>query len=77
MIEFRYSRIKDLREAHGWTLEQMADKLGKVKQQVNIWENGINMPSLENLIHICNTLDVDPSFFFDSVSTPVEEKQAA
>lgn len=74
MIEFRHQRIKELREAHGITLEEMAVRMGKQKQQVGIWENGINLPNMENFIMLCNTFDVDPSFFFDDVSTPVETK---
>ena len=73
MVEFRYQRIKELREANGMTLEEMAGKMGKQKQQLGIWENGINSPTIDNLLVICNTFDVDPSFFFDVVSTPVEE----
>ena len=76
MLEFRYQRIKELREAHGMTLEEMALKMGKQKQQIGIWENGINFPTVDNLLLLCNTFDVDTSFFFDKASTPVEEKNA-
>lgn len=76
MLEFRYQRIKNLREAHGMTLEEMAGKMGKQKQQLGIWENGINSPTVENLLLLCNTFDVDVSFFFDSVSTPAEASAA-
>ena len=41
MVEFRFQRIKELREANGMTLEEMAGKMGKQKQQLGIWENGI------------------------------------
>lgn len=73
MVEFRFQRIKELREAHGMTLEEMAGKMGKQKQQLGIWENGINSPTIDNLVLLCNTFDVHPSFFFDTVSTTVEE----
>lgn len=74
MIEFKHGRIRELREAHGLTLEEMGNHMGKAKQQLGIWENGVNLPNLENFIALCNTFDVDPSFFFDVVATPVEEK---
>lgn len=73
MLEFRFQRIKELRDAHHMTLEEMAGKMGKQKQQLGIWENGINSPTVENLMMICNTFDVDVSFFFDKSSTLVEE----
>lgn len=76
MLEFRHQRIKELREAHGLSLEEMALKLGKQKQQIGIWENGVNTPSVENLLLICNTFDVGMSFFIDSASTSVEEETA-
>lgn len=73
MIAFRPKRIKILRETHGETMEDMGARTGKTKQQINIWENGINSPSIENLVLICNTYDVKTCFFFDDVSTTVEE----
>jgi transcriptional regulator with XRE-family HTH domain len=69
---FDSNRIRTLREAHKMTLEEMAEKLGKVKQQVSIWECGVNVPSLDNLIHICNTFDVPISFFVYEVTGTIE-----
>ena len=76
MLEFRPTRITELREAHSITAEEMAIRLGKSKQQIGIWENGVNYPSIENLLLICNVFDVDASFFFDNASKSVEEKPA-
>ncbi len=73
LIEFKHGRLRELREAHGLTVESMADKIGKYKQQVSIWECGVNSPSLENLLLICNTFDVSPAFFFGDVSSTLEE----
>ena len=77
IVEFKSERIKTLRDIHDITLEEMAAKLGKVKQQVSIWESGVNMPSLDNLILICNTFDVPISFFVSEVSTTVDDRKAA
>lgn len=76
MVEFRAARIKEFREAHDMSLEEMAQRLGKPKQLVGVWENGVNNPSLENVLLICNTFDVDPSFFFCTVSSRLEEMRA-
>jgi transcriptional regulator with XRE-family HTH domain len=62
---FKPERIKTFREAHDMTLEVMAEKMGKPKQLLSVWENGVNSPSLENLLLICNTFQVEPTFFFD------------
>ena len=72
MYAFDSNRIRTLRETHKMTLEEMAEKLGKVKQQVSIWECGVNAPSLDNLIHICNTFDVPMSFFVYDVSSTID-----
>ena len=76
MIEFRNQRIRELREANDMTLEEMAGKMGKPKQLVSVWENGVNSPSIENLVLICNTFDADVSFFFDIASTLVVDDTA-
>lgn len=73
MYEFRRQRIKALREGLDLTQEQMADILEKKPQQISIWEAGVNKPSMDNFLQICNTFDTDPGFFFDAVSTTVEE----
>lgn len=72
---FDCNRIKTLRESHRLTLDEMAEKLGKVKQQVSIWECGVNAPSLENLLLICNTFDVPMSFFVYDVSSTIGDNQ--
>lgn len=73
MYAFDSNRIRTLRETHKMTLDEMAEKLGKVKQQVSIWECGVNAPSLENLIHICNTFDVPMSFFVYDASSIIDD----
>jgi len=77
VVEFRYQRIKELRECHGMTLDVMAEKMGKKKQQLAVWESGANSPNVKNLVLLCNTFDVDPSFFFDSLPSTLEEKKAS
>lgn len=68
MLKFETDRLKTLRETFGIQVEEAAAKVGKTKQQWTIWENGVNSPSVENLLVICNAFDVDVSFFFDDVS---------
>lgn len=73
MFEFRPQRIAALRDGLGLSQDEMAEKLGKKKQQISIWENGVNKPTIDNLLEICNVFDVAPEFFFDKVSTTAEE----
>ena len=75
MYEFRRQRITALRDRLGMTREEMAERLGKKKQQISIWESGVNKPTLDNLLDLCNTFDTAPTFFFTEVSTTVEERR--
>lgn len=72
MYEFRKERIVALREGLSLSQEEFAAELGKKKQQISIWENGVNTPSIDNLLEICNRFKTAPEFFFDQVSTTVE-----
>ena len=66
MLEFVPKRLQELREMQGISEDEMSIKLKKSKQQIGIWESGVNAPSIENLLLICNTFGVDVSFFFSS-----------
>ena len=74
---FKHERIKTFRDAHDMSLDEMAAKLGKPKQLIGVWENGINCPSMENLLLICNTFHVEPAFFLteacDTVHANIKE----
>lgn len=74
LISYSYKKLKELRQTNGLTLEQMGKRLGKTKQQLSLWECGVNSPNTENLALICNTFGVGVSFFFDNTSTCVDDK---
>lgn len=52
------SRIRNLREARGYTIESFARDLGWSWITVSRYERGKSTPSLERLHHIADTLDV-------------------
>ena len=41
------SRVKELREARGWTQQQLADAVGVSRQSINSVERNRYIPSLE------------------------------
>ncbi len=60
--------IKEKRKAQKLTLQEVADHLGCSKMTVSKWENGqIQNIRRENLIPLCNLLDISPIQLIDSV----------
>ena len=56
-IEFK-EIIKALRIEKGWTLSQLAKKLGVTPACVSYWESGKKKPSYDELQNLCVVLDV-------------------
>ena len=73
---FQSKRIKEWRESQGMSLEQMGKKLCKPKQLLSVWENGVNTPSLDSLMLICNTFSIEPSFFLSHACDTVDGEAA-
>jgi transcriptional regulator with XRE-family HTH domain len=51
-------RIKKVRQAKGWTQEQLAEKIGISQKQVSAYERGTYNPSTEVLLKLAEALDV-------------------
>ena len=52
------SRIKNAREAKGFTQEQLAEMIGLSPTHISVIERGVKAPKLETFIKIANALDV-------------------
>lgn len=67
-------KIKALRKEKGYTLQQLAEKVGSGKSY--IWEienRGLKRPSAEKLALIANALDVTTDFLINSEQTELSE----
>ena len=64
MLKFEKSRIKQLRENLGLTQLELARMLGYSRQNVKHWEDGECKPGVDKIAHICDTCDVETSYFF-------------
>lgn len=56
------TRVKDLREKAGLSMEQLATKLGVSKSRVNMWENSGTIPRGDVLIQLANFFKVSTDF---------------
>ena len=56
-------KIAKLRHNNKITQEELANKIGVSSQAVSKWENGKNMPDIENLMLIAKLFNVPYSFF--------------
>lgn len=53
--------IMSIRINNSYTKKEFADILGlKSDKQVNKWEEGVCIPSVKNIINICNFLSIRP-----------------
>lgn len=60
MLDFETigANIHDLRAAHGYSQDQIAELLGVSHQAVSRWELGLAAPTVDNLVELCELFDV-------------------
>ena len=58
MIEVREMNIKQLREQHGMTQEDLAKRLGVKYPAVSKWERGMAYPSMNTVIKMAELFQV-------------------
>lgn len=55
-------RIKELRQARGWTQADLARRLGMTRNGVNSWEQGLSMPSPASLVDLAQLFSVSTDY---------------
>lgn len=53
-----YNNLKLFRKQHGYTQEQIAEKLGVSRQAVAKWERGECLPDIENVIALADIYEI-------------------
>jgi transcriptional regulator with XRE-family HTH domain len=56
-------RLRELREAAGWTQEQLAERVGAKREAVARWEAGKREPGWSNVLALAEALGVDCTAF--------------
>ena len=70
-------KLKSLREAKGYTQDEIASKLSIARQSVSKWEQGINEPDFDTTKKLCQILDCSLDDLIDDdkdISTSKEQK---
>ena len=56
--------IKQLRKEHGFTQEELAERIGVTYQAVSKWENDSGMPDISQIVPLASVFDVSTDMLF-------------
>lgn len=62
-------RLRNARKAKQLTQKELAAKIKAAHNSISNWENNQNMPDPETIQNLCWALDVEPNYFFSTVTT--------
>lgn len=62
-------RLKELRKANGYTIEQFAQRVGIAKSTVGYYENDNRLPDIEILARIANEFNVSADYLIGRTNT--------
>ena len=65
-----YQRLKDLREDHDLTQNDIAKILGTTRQQIGKWENGVQMMGIDKYITLSRYYNVSLDYLTGLIDTP-------
>lgn len=68
-VEVFGKRLKELRKANGYTIEQFADMVGISKSTLGYYENDKRMPDIKILSRIADTLNVNADYLIGRTNT--------
>ena len=68
-VEVFGKRLKELRKANGYTIEQFAEAVGISKSTVGYYENNNRMPDIEILSRITDVLNVSADYLIGKTNT--------
>ena len=72
-VEVFGKRLKELRKANGYTIEQFADIVGISKSTLGYYENDKRMPDIEILARIADTLNVNADYLIGRTNTTAKK----
>ena len=73
--EYFKTRIKELREKEGLSMQQLAEKIGVNKSRVGMWENMGSVPRMDALKKISEFFDVSIDYLLGNDNTSFLDKE--
>ena len=62
------NRIRQLREAKGYSQKELGDKIGVSQYAISKWELGQREPSSQDLFHLCEVLEATSDYLLGRTS---------
>ena len=63
------TRIKELREKAGLSMDKLATELNVTKSRINMWENNGTVPRMDILVKLSNYFDVSTDYLLGNDDT--------
>ena len=67
--KFFSTRVKELREKSGLSMDQLAKQLGVTKSRVNMWENNGTVPRMNVLVELAKFFNVTTDYLLGNDDT--------
>ena len=67
--QFFCTRVKELREKAGLSMDQLAKQLGITKSRVNMWENNGTVPRMNVLVELAKFFNVTTDYLLGNDDT--------
>jgi transcriptional regulator with XRE-family HTH domain len=68
-------KLRELRDAKGWSQKELADRSGTNQQNIARWETGERMPGFDSVQSLCTALGVRCTVFDGCTHEPVDDKR--
>ena len=72
-----FEKIINLRKSHGWSQEELAERLNVSRQSVSKWESGISNPELDKIVAMSTLFGVSTDYLLKDASHPEPETAEA
>ncbi|MBS7531853.1 helix-turn-helix transcriptional regulator [Hazenella sp. IB182353] len=75
-MEFRFDRLRELRQERGWSQVELSNQLNVSKQTINDYEQGKKKPSRENLVVLAGFFDTSIDYLMGrtDIRETIDEK---